>query len=113
MAKAKQEAKQAPVSTHEALESESEGSTAVPHEKPPNRLVAPLAPTNLVGPSSRDAVGKLRVLLQAAQYQPATVANVRAAAANVPTKNLHPLVASYKAEVLCYLDGKIAKQVQP
>lgn len=77
------------------------------------RTGAPTPPTGLIGMSSRDTVARITILLQGAQMQSRQHPDAWQAAANavtvVSTAHLHPQVASYKAEALDYLRGKIAQ----
>lgn len=73
----------------------------------------PARPTGLVGISARDTVAKITVLMQTALVQGRTRPEAFEAAERevslVATRNLHPAVASYKAEALDWLRGKKAQ----
>lgn len=74
------------------------------------RLTMPQAPRGLVGMSARDTVAKVTVVLQRALVQGRSFPDAWEAAERevslVATRNLHPAVASYKAEALDWLRGK-------
>lgn len=80
---------------------------ATPHDPRPDM---PGAPTGLVGFASRDAVASITVLAQNAIVQGRTHPTAWEAAlmqlSRQQTVNLHPSVASYKAEVLEFLRGR-------
>lgn len=75
------------------------------------RTGAPNPPTGVIGHQSRDVIAQLRLLMHGAQVNSRQHADAWLAASNavqlVQTRNLHPAVASFKAEVLCYLRSKI------
>lgn len=75
------------------------------------RRTEPRAPTGLVGASSRDAVARVKLVMQQAfvqakQGHPSAWEAGARAARLVQTTNMHPLVASYKAEAVEYLEFK-------
>lgn len=75
------------------------------------RTRPPQAPTGLIGWTSKDTAAKITLLLQNAQVMGRQHKDAWEAASNavqlVQTHRLHPLVAKYKAEALCYLRGKM------
>lgn len=109
MAKTKAPAEPQSDSTAEGTESIQETPDKASLGDP--RVGMPNAPYGLVGFSSRDACAKITILMQNAIVQSRQHPDAWEAARNaidlISTRNLHPLVASYKAEAMDWLRGKV------
>lgn len=107
------QAVRAPAPAAQARESApapKEEAAAPSPEAPAKRTTVPKPPF-VVGPTSQQVVATLRGCLNAAgpvgRDKGASARNALLAARSVPTRNLHPSVATYKAEVVEYLEGQV------